>query len=110
MTQALVDAAGPRVVVLVGEAGVGKTRLVTEAIRGARALGVTVLSGHCLPLTDSVPFLPLIEALRSLGSVDGKAVLPAVLTRCAPHVRIELARLIPGWAASPVPAERDPIE
>jgi DNA-binding CsgD family transcriptional regulator len=83
--------------VVVGEAGVGKTRLLTEAVRQARSAGVTVLVGFCLPLTDSVPFLPVTEALRALGSAGGIPVAPAVLERCEPHVRSELARLIPVW-------------
>jgi DNA-binding CsgD family transcriptional regulator len=109
VTQALVGGTGPHVVVVIGEAGVGKTRLLAEAIRSARAVGVTVLAGNCLPLTETVPFLPLSEALRALGSVDGKAAVPAVLARCAPHVRSELARLIPDWAASPASAQQAPI-
>ena len=110
MTQALVDGSGPHVIVLVGEAGVGKTRLLTEVLRNVRAAGITVLAGSCLPLTDSVPFLPLSEALRSLGSIGGQAVAPAVLTRCAPHVRSELARLIPDWSPSPTLAHQDPVQ
>jgi DNA-binding CsgD family transcriptional regulator len=102
VTQALAGGAGPHVVMVIGEAGVGKTRLLTEAVRGARAAGVTVLAGNCLPLTESVPFLPLSEALRALGTA------PAVLTRCAPYVRSELARLIPDWAAFSTSAEHDP--
>ena len=93
---------GPRAVVLVGEAGVGKTRLVAEAIRDARAAGVTVLAGNCLPLSDSVPFLPLTEALRSLD--------PLALARCAPHVRSELVRLMPDWGADGAPLEQGRVE
>jgi len=95
--EALVADSGPHALVLVGEAGVGKTRLVTEAVAAARAAGATALMGGCLPLTDSVPFLPLTESLRDLGTA------PAALDRCAPHVRLELARLVPGWSAATPP-------
>jgi hypothetical protein len=98
VTGALVPGPQPGVLVLAGEAGVGKSRLVAGAVDRARAAGVTVPTGNCLPLSDSVPFLPLTEALRALGS-DGGTV---VRQRCAPSVRAELARLIPGWAAGPV--------
>jgi DNA-binding CsgD family transcriptional regulator len=110
LTDVLVPGSGPRVVVLVGEAGVGKTRLAAEAVRRARAAGTTVLLGACLPLTDSVPFLPITEALRGLRSAGGKPGPPEVLERCAPHVRAELVRLIPGWSASPQPGTPGPVE
>jgi DNA-binding CsgD family transcriptional regulator/tetratricopeptide (TPR) repeat protein len=110
LTEVLTRGSASRAVVLVGEAGVGKTRLVAEAIRRARAAGGTVLAGNCLPLTDSVPFLPVTEALRTLGRVDGTTVPPPVLQRCAPDVRAELARLVPGWGPAPAPAGREPDE
>src|SRR5207302_201064 len=103
LTSALASGAGPRAVVLVGEAGVGKTRLVGEAVGQARQVGVSVLLGACLPLTDSVPFLPVTEALRGLGAADGRPGPPAVLERCEPRVRAEMARLIPGWSSTPEP-------
>jgi DNA-binding NarL/FixJ family response regulator len=58
-------ASGQAVVALVsGDAGVGKTRLLTELTRRAGERGFTVLSGHCAELGDSVPYLPLADALR----------------------------------------------
>ena len=57
--------AGRSVVALVsGDAGVGKSRLVAEATRLAASRGFTVLSGQCAELGDSVPYLPLADALR----------------------------------------------
>jgi predicted ATPase len=103
LTEALAPGSGPRAVVLVGEAGVGKTRLVTEAVRRANDAGVRVLAGGCLPLSDSVPFLPITQALHGLGAAGGPPVGPPVLQRCAPQVRLELARLMPGWGDSAPP-------
>lgn len=58
-------AAGRPVVALIsGDAGVGKTRLVAELAARANQQGVTVLSGRCAELGDSVPYLPLADALR----------------------------------------------
>jgi DNA-binding NarL/FixJ family response regulator len=85
-------AAGRPVVTLVsGDAGVGKTRLVTELAARAREKGFSVLSGRCAELGDSVPYLPLADALRdattgpSAGNVlaDALAARP-VLTRLLP--------------------------
>lgn len=56
---------GPAVVLLGGEAGVGKTRLVTEFAR--RRAGTRVLVGACLELGQAVmPFAPLAGVLRSV--------------------------------------------
>jgi DNA-binding CsgD family transcriptional regulator len=85
-------AAGEPVVVLVsGDAGVGKTRLVTELAAGAAALDFTVLSGRCAELADTVPYLPLADALRDAASrpsargplLDALAARP-VLSRLLP--------------------------
>jgi DNA-binding CsgD family transcriptional regulator/tetratricopeptide (TPR) repeat protein len=59
---------GHRAVALVGgEAGIGKTRLVTEVGRRAAAAGTLVLVGGCLDLDDGgIPYAPVVEALRPL--------------------------------------------
>ena len=59
-------ATGEPVVALVsGDAGMGKTRLVAEVAAAAARQGFMVLSGRCAELGDSVPYLPLADALRS---------------------------------------------
>jgi DNA-binding CsgD family transcriptional regulator len=81
-------AAGRPVVVLVsGDAGVGKTRLATELAGVAGQRGFTVLTGHCAELADTVPYLPLADALRSAAA--GPAVRDAVAARPV------LSRLLP---------------
>ncbi|GIF47528.1 AAA ATPase-like protein [Asanoa ferruginea] len=96
LADALAPVGEPRTVVIVGEAGVGKTRLVEEAIARARAADVKVLTGTCLPLHDNLPFLPVTEALRGIDKSDRHPV-PFVVERCPVQVRAELARLIPAW-------------
>ena len=65
--RALVDrlrGPGPGALVLVtGEAGVGKSRLVREVAAAAAAAGVTVLTGRAVPAGE--PYRPLVEALGS---------------------------------------------
>lgn len=68
MRSAFEDSAGgtPRVLVVVGDLGVGKTRLVTEALRVARPV---VLAGACAPVVgEPLPYAPLVQALRRLAS------------------------------------------
>ena len=80
--------AGRSVAALVsGDAGVGKTRLVSEVTRLAQGRGFTVLSGQCAELGDSVPYLPLADALR--GAAQSTGVRDALSSRPA------LSRLLP---------------
>ncbi|WP_269191634.1 helix-turn-helix transcriptional regulator [Blastococcus sp. VKM Ac-2987] len=52
-------------VLLAGDAGVGKTRLLDELARRARDRGVRVLTGHCVDLGDvGLPYLPFVDLLR----------------------------------------------
>ncbi|SDQ92199.1 regulatory protein, luxR family [Thermostaphylospora chromogena] len=71
------------VVLLGGDAGIGKTRLVEELAGWARGEGFTVLVGQCAGLGDAVPYLPLADALRHVDP-ESLAAWPV------------LHRLIPG--------------
>jgi DNA-binding CsgD family transcriptional regulator len=80
--------AGRSVVALVsGDAGVGKSRLIAEVTRLAAGRGFTVLSGQCAELGDSVPYLPLADALRGAAAATG--------VRDALSSRPALSRLLP---------------
>jgi DNA-binding CsgD family transcriptional regulator len=83
----------PATVLIGGEAGIGKSRLVTEFAERARGSGARVLTGGCLELgTDGLPFAPftsvLRELVRDLGADRVAELLPSGATR-------ELARLLP---------------
>ena len=55
----------PAMVVISGDAGVGKTRLLREALAGVDG---RVLTGACVDVAeDSLPFAPFVEALRGLA-------------------------------------------
>lgn len=55
-------------VLVTGDAGIGKTRLVSELAQRAQALGARVLLGRCLDLVGSgVPYLAMAEALHPLA-------------------------------------------
>ena len=75
-----------------GEAGVGKTRLVTEFADLARDDGAVVLLGGCIVLGDgALPYAPVVEALRGLVRRVPADELDALLGQG----RSELARLLP---------------
>jgi len=78
-------------VVLSGDAGVGKTRLLVELRDLAVAEGWRVVAGHCLDFGDSaLPYLPFSEVLGRL-----QTELPEVVEKVA-SVHPTLARLQPG--------------
>ena len=52
-------------VLVVGEPGMGKTRLVEEAAVYARLRSAQVLIGHCYETGSSLPYLPFVEILES---------------------------------------------
>jgi DNA-binding CsgD family transcriptional regulator/tetratricopeptide (TPR) repeat protein len=92
---------GPSVVLIGGEAGVGKSRLVREFATRSGAAGARVLIGGCVELgTDGVPFAPFIamlrELVRDLGADGLAGLLPGGVTR-------DFARLLPEFG----PADRD---
>ncbi|MFU8840976.1 MAG: ATP-binding protein [Nitriliruptoraceae bacterium] len=81
----------PSLVLIGGEAGIGKTRLLGEFVAGAR--GALVLSGGCLDLGDAaLPYAPVVEALRELSRQLGPQRLRTLVT----GPRRELVRLLPG--------------
>jgi DNA-binding NarL/FixJ family response regulator len=79
-------AVGRAVAALIGgDAGVGKSRLVSEVTKIAASQGFTVLCGQCAEIGDSVPYLPFADAFRT-ASPEVEAAVKA---------RPVLARLLP---------------
>src|SRR5262249_28565304 len=70
----------PMVALVSGDAGMGKTRLVAELATVAAARGFMVLSGRCAELGDSVPYLPLADALHS-AAPPSPALADAIAAR-----------------------------
>ncbi len=59
-----------RMVLLSGDAGVGKTRLLTEALHDLTGQGWHALVGHCLDFGEtSMPYLPFAEMLGQVGEI-----------------------------------------
>src|SRR6478735_6720223 len=81
----------PRAVLLAGDAGVGKTRLLTELRDLAVTDGWQVVAGHCLDFGDSaLPYLPFSEVMGRLATD-----LPDVVETVS-GVHPALGRLQPG--------------
>ena len=70
---------GARLVLVVGDAGVGKTRFVAEGMARAAAAGMVMVRGECLPLAETLPLLPVAAALGELAGLDGGELMAAAL-------------------------------
>jgi DNA-binding SARP family transcriptional activator len=86
----------PQLALLVGEAGIGKTRLVGELASRTQHRRIEVLVGRGREGEDVLPFAPWIEAVRPALTVE-------LLGRLAPVTRLDLARLFPEVADVPSP-------
>ncbi len=80
-----------QVVLLSGEAGIGKSRLIAEVKTMAATLGFLHIQGNCFPTDLSCPYAPLLDLLHMLF-----ATTPAVeiVERIEPYAR-ELQPLLP---------------
>src|SRR5438552_6184038 len=54
-----------QVVLLSGEAGIGKSRLVAEVKTYAASHDFLLLQGSCFPTDHAIPYAPLLDLLRS---------------------------------------------
>jgi DNA-binding CsgD family transcriptional regulator len=94
----------PLAVLVHGEAGVGKTRLVREVTEVYRAGGGEVLWGTCVHFgAASVPFAPVVQALNHWAQEVDRGVRSSVLEGAD-----ELSKLLPsmGIGSPDVPASR----
>jgi DNA-binding SARP family transcriptional activator len=94
----------PGVVLVVGEAGIGKTRLAEEAAAEAASAGATVLQSRCYETERSLFLQPVVEALLPVVTEMPGAELRQLLGDGVPA----FAALVPEAAMvlGPMPAER----
>jgi DNA-binding CsgD family transcriptional regulator len=105
----------PAAVLIGGEAGMGKTRLISEFTVAVRGAGVRVLTGACLELgADGLPFSPFTAMLRELVRETSPDEIAALLSGSG-RAAGELGRLLPELAVDRSPqsdpaqrAEREP--
>ncbi len=98
-------------VLLAGEAGIGKSRLAEELAAEGRGLGAMIFAGHCYEMEGSPPYLPFVEILQSAARSIARETLRAALGESAPEVAKilpELRRVIPDIAPPlELPAEQE---
>ena len=57
---------------IAGDAGIGKSRLLSSSARTLTGQGVSCLEGHCLSYATTVPYLPVLDLVRATCAVDGQ--------------------------------------
>jgi transcriptional regulator with XRE-family HTH domain len=88
---------GPPVLLLAGEPGIGKTRLLHAALPRASGQGLRVLEGGCQRRGGHQPYAPLLDALQRHIRHQSPAQQRTELVGCA-----WLVRLLPELAAGPI--------
>jgi class 3 adenylate cyclase/tetratricopeptide (TPR) repeat protein len=81
------------VVTIVGEAGLGKTRLV-EAFLASVIDDATVLRGHCLSYGDGITFWPLAEVVRHAAAIVESDEAPASIAKLGALLGADAANVI----------------
>jgi len=98
---------GPPVLLLGGEPGIGKSRLLSEAVTRGQECGWQALRGGCQRRDGQTPYAPLLDALARYIRHQTPARLRADLRGCAWLVRLlpELADMglepLPAWSLPP---------
>jgi len=88
-----------QVLLISGDAGIGKSRLVSEAKTYASARGATVLQGACFPQDQTCPFAPLLDLVRANFTDRADELAPF-----APELYPLLPDLPPPATVIPTPA------
>lgn len=97
-----------RTVLISGEPGIGKTRLLAESAERAAAQGWLVLVGRTYESEGMPPYLPFVEALRQYVRACPEADLRTQVGRGAPEVALlvpELLERVPGIEPGPPPGQ-----
>src|SRR5579871_1892971 len=82
---------GGRMMLVTGEAGIGKTRLLAELVRLSETSGVQLMIGRCHESERALPLHPWVEAIRG-----GATTLdPAIRETLAAATRGQLDRIFP---------------
>jgi hypothetical protein len=84
-----------RVVGIVGDAGMGKSRLVWEFRERVAGEGVVCVAGHCVPQGGAIPYLPVLDLLREHAHLSEGDPLGMIVER--------LSRTLTQAGLDPVP-------
>src|SRR3712207_3351180 len=96
---------GEHLVVLEGEAGIGKTRLAEEFVAYAASQGSVTVAARCYPGEMDLAYGPFVEGLSGAIGREGVAArleeIPVYLLAEASRLLPELAEVFPGLPSPP---------
>ena len=96
---------GEHLVVLKGEAGIGKTRLAEEFVAYAASQGSAIVAARCYPGEMDLAYGPFVEGLSAAFAREGVAArleeIPVYLLAEASRLLPELAEVFPGLPPPP---------
>ena len=101
-----------QVLLISGEAGIGKSRLVREARIIATERGIVTLQGNCFEQDRALPFAPFVDLLRGqdltgLQDLSGLRNVAAQLIKFAPELSMRFTDVQPAPIAEPEQEKRD---
>jgi class 3 adenylate cyclase/tetratricopeptide (TPR) repeat protein len=96
-----------RLLTLVGEPGIGKSRLAEELLREVRSQA-TILTGRCLPYGEGITYWPLVEILREASHHEARAAIVDLLEG-EPERELIAERLATAVGSSDAPGSSDEI-
>ena len=92
------EAGQGQAIAVVGEAGMGKSRLIYEFRQSLEAGQVTYLEGRCLSYGRAVPYLPILELLRNnarIAEADSEEVIAEKTATALRELGMDVAECAP---------------
>jgi predicted ATPase len=93
-------------VTIVGEAGVGKSRLVAEALA---TLDARLVQGRCLPYGEGITYWPVVEILKQLGASPSDEAAAAAIGSLLGETDVATSAEEIAWAFRKLLEEQTPL-
>jgi class 3 adenylate cyclase/tetratricopeptide (TPR) repeat protein len=93
-------------VTIVGEAGVGKSRLVTEALA---SLETRLVQGRCLPYGDGITYWPVVEIIKQLEALPKDEAAAAAIGSLLGETEVATSAEEIAWAMRKLLEEHAPL-
>ena len=91
---------------IVGEAGVGKSRLVAEALASFDA---RVVQGRCLPYGEGITYWPVVEILKQLDAAPSDDAAAAAISSLLAETAVATSAEEIAWAVRKLLEEQAPL-
>ncbi len=79
----------PQLVILIGEAGIGKTRLADELFTRVKRQGINAAAAHCYSAEGTLAYAPVVAWLRAHPLPDLESVWLSEVVRLLPEISVQ---------------------